>query len=330
MDRPTLYPLAQGLAEHERLGAFVSALPATSARVSEPALPLVLAAAQLRLGRALFVILPDDEDARDAAEAAAWYRGAEAVAFMPGRGVTGSGPRLPAHLVGEPPCGGDRAWGPRVRLGGRGRHAMCRNDDAPKPVAVEVGDARGHEELVTSLVLAGYERVEQVEERGHIAVRGGILDFYPTTGREPLRVELYGDEVEAMRMFSPFDATGAQRSAARGRLSGGRARGRSRRLAGVRRGRCRRLRAAGWRSAAGCPPTSSGSRTTWPMCGREELGWTFPLAARQLDRSSRTNSRSSSRLNGRRSRRGLAEAERELSDSLTRSGLRVVVAFRIR
>ena len=52
--------------------------------------------------------------------------------------------------------------------------------------------------------LAGYERVERVEERGQIAVRGGLVDIFPSTGREPLRVEFFGDDIEQIRAFSPF------------------------------------------------------------------------------------------------------------------------------
>src|SRR6185312_10333791 len=54
------------------------------------------------------------------------------------------------------------------------------------------------------LASAGYERVERVEERGQFAVRGGLVDVFPTTGREPFRIELFGDEVEQIRAFSPF------------------------------------------------------------------------------------------------------------------------------
>src|SRR2546422_8685807 len=101
MDRPVLHVLARELAESERLAAFAEALPDTRARVSEPALPLLLAALHLRLGRALVCLLPEDADARDAAEAAAWFLGEEQVAFLPSRGVrweSGLGP--PPHLVG--------------------------------------------------------------------------------------------------------------------------------------------------------------------------------------------------------------------------------------
>ena len=51
---------------------------------------------------------------------------------------------------------------------------------------------------------AGYDRTDQVEERGQFAVRGGILDVYPATEEQAIRVELFGDEIESMRRFSVF------------------------------------------------------------------------------------------------------------------------------
>src|SRR5437899_5622124 len=60
------------------------------------------------------------------------------------------------------------------------------------------------ESLPEALAFAGYERVERADERGQFAVRGGIVDAFPTTGREPLRVEFWGDEIEGIRAFSPF------------------------------------------------------------------------------------------------------------------------------
>jgi transcription-repair coupling factor (superfamily II helicase) len=67
-----------------------------------------------------------------------------------------------------------------------------------------VGDEPGVDELAQRLALAGYERVPQAEERGQFAVRGGIVDVFPSTGREPVRIELFGDEIESLRAFSPF------------------------------------------------------------------------------------------------------------------------------
>src|SRR6266404_1340716 len=66
------------------------------------------------------------------------------------------------------------------------------------------GDEPGIDSLAEQLASAGYERVERVEERGQFAVRGGLVDVFPTTGREPLRIELFGDEIEQIRAFSPF------------------------------------------------------------------------------------------------------------------------------
>ena len=74
----------------------------------------------------------------------------------------------------------------------------------PAPVEVAVGDEPGLDGLVETLALAGYERVERVDERGQFAVRGGLVDVFPSTGREPLRIELFGDEIEQVRAFSPF------------------------------------------------------------------------------------------------------------------------------
>src|SRR5438874_6507308 len=102
MDRPVLHILARELAESERLAAFADEVGRADARVSEPALPLLLAGLHLKLERGLVCLLPEDAEARDVAEAAAWFLGDERVAFMPSRGVAlGSGLEPPPHLVGE-------------------------------------------------------------------------------------------------------------------------------------------------------------------------------------------------------------------------------------
>src|SRR2546421_187619 len=74
----------------------------------------------------------------------------------------------------------------------------------PEPIQVAPGAEVSLESLTEALAFAGYERVERADERGQFAVRGGIVDVFPTTGREPLRVEFWGDEIEGIRAFSPF------------------------------------------------------------------------------------------------------------------------------
>jgi transcription-repair coupling factor (superfamily II helicase) len=206
MDRPVLHPFVAELVEYERLADFVQALP-TRARVSEPALPLLLAAAHEKIGRGLVCALPEDADARDVADAAAWFLGEDRVGLLPSRGVHwGSGLEPPPHLVGERA----RALDVLARGGLVCASAAALAEGAPppakRPAPIEVaqGAEPGIDLLAEGFALAGYERVERVEERGQFAVRGGLVDVFPTTGREPLRIELFGDEIESIRAFSPF------------------------------------------------------------------------------------------------------------------------------
>ncbi len=85
----------------------------------------------------------------------------------------------------------------------------------PEPVAVAEGvrEVRAGERLdphalVADLVRVGYTRVPLVEAPGEVALRGGILDVFPLGAAAPVRVELWGDEVEGLRRFEP----GSQRS----------------------------------------------------------------------------------------------------------------------
>jgi len=74
-----------------------------------------------------------------------------------------------------------------------------------QPVRVREGDSVALDELVQSLVDIGYSRVDLVEKRGDIAVRGGILDVFPPTEEHPLRLEFWGDTVEEIRYFQVAD-----------------------------------------------------------------------------------------------------------------------------
>jgi transcription-repair coupling factor (superfamily II helicase) len=73
------------------------------------------------------------------------------------------------------------------------------------PVSLAAGDCADLDAVVARLVDIAYHRVELVERRGEIAVRGGILDVFPPTEEHPLRVEFFGDEVEDIRRFSVAD-----------------------------------------------------------------------------------------------------------------------------
>jgi transcription-repair coupling factor (superfamily II helicase) len=327
--RPVLHALVRELAASERLGAFAETLPPAGARVSEPALPLLLAALHLRLGRGLSVVVPEDTDARDAAEAAAWFLGEERVAFLPSRGVPpGSQLEPPPHLVGERARAlATLASGGLVLVGAAAlAEELPPAWQLPQPIDLRPGDEPGLEGLTRQLVLAGYERVERVEARGQFAVRGGIVDVYPTTGREPVRVELFADQVESLRAFSPF----TQRAL--------------RELSGVRLypARERRPDAAGQEGGARQARRRDGAERLSLLPGPVDLVWK-PDEARQVWQEGRAGEPPIAEAapldplpRGQPfafeaqapavAARGLAEAEAELA-GLLRSGLRVVVAF---
>jgi len=72
----------------------------------------------------------------------------------------------------------------------------------------QIGVQINLEELISKLVLYGYERVEMVEGKAQFAVRGGIIDVFAINNEQPLRIELFDTEVDSIRYF---DAT-TQRS----------------------------------------------------------------------------------------------------------------------
>ena len=70
--------------------------------------------------------------------------------------------------------------------------------------AVAVGERLDLQVLQTFLARNGYARAETVMEPGEYALRGGIVDLYPPGAGEPLRLDLFGDEVEQIRVFDPM------------------------------------------------------------------------------------------------------------------------------
>ncbi len=57
--------------------------------------------------------------------------------------------------------------------------------------------------LTAFLIDNGYTKTETVREAGEFAIRGGIIDLFPTGQAEPVRIDLFGDEVESVRSFDP-------------------------------------------------------------------------------------------------------------------------------
>ncbi len=79
-------------------------------------------------------------------------------------------------------------------------------DDLPQhPRTLRSGARIGLDALLAELFDHGYTPVVEVAGRGEIARRGGILDVFPPSAELPVRIELFGDEVDSLRAFDPTD-----------------------------------------------------------------------------------------------------------------------------
>jgi len=66
---------------------------------------------------------------------------------------------------------------------------------------VRVGDRLDTEDMLRWLIERGFERVPAIEVRGEFSMHGGILDLFPADAEDPLRIELFGNEIESIRRF---------------------------------------------------------------------------------------------------------------------------------
>src|SRR5215211_9469181 len=189
-------------ARHEPQRAFVSA----SMR------PYLLASLlDAEPGRPALVVAGDDRTARDLAADLKVFLAPREVRFYPARGVRyESHLAPPPHLVGLRIAALDsllaRDEEPAVIVASAVALAEKVPDPELRPHGFEIerGGLIDLDEGAADLVACGYERVDQVEDRGQFAVRGDILDVYPATEERAVRCELFDVEIERLTFFSTF------------------------------------------------------------------------------------------------------------------------------
>ncbi len=216
----SLRPLLEIAAENERVHALAGRAREAAAggeqvtvRVSTMLRPLLLACLleddRGLADRPALLVSADDRSARDLAADLSAYLAPRRVRLYPSRG-TGYASQVtpPPHLVGLRIDALDALRGEddAVVVASATGLAEAVPDDSLRPAGFTI--SRGEEidlpTVTSDLAAAGYERVEQVEERGQLAVRGGILDVFPATEERAVRIDLFGDEVESLRWFSTF------------------------------------------------------------------------------------------------------------------------------
>jgi transcription-repair coupling factor (superfamily II helicase) len=159
--------------------------------------------------RPALVVAGDDRAARDLAADLKAFLSPRPVRFYPARGMRyESHLAPPPHLVGLRIAALDALLGEEAAVVVASAAALAEKvpdpDLRPHGFAIEKGELLDLDEVSTRLVACGYERVDQVEERGQFAVRGDILDVYPATEERAVRCELFDIEVERLTWFSTF------------------------------------------------------------------------------------------------------------------------------
>ncbi|TVR25888.1 MAG: transcription-repair coupling factor [Nitriliruptor sp.] len=162
----------------------------------------------------LLVLTPRTSDAEAVADGLAAYLGEDRVSVFP------AWETLPHERLSPQPATVGRRLAVLDRLTHPDEHEapllaivapvraalqpMDPNLAAQRPVTV-TSRWSGFDTLTGRLGALGYSRTPQVESRGEFAVRGGIVDVFPTAGDHAVRLEFWGDEVESLREFSVGD-----------------------------------------------------------------------------------------------------------------------------
>jgi len=161
--------------------------------------------------RPVLLVTPDDRSARDLTTALRAWLGDRKVRSYPSRG-TGYASQVtpPPHLIGLRIDALDsftrEEATPPVVVASAIALAESVPDASLRPAGFHLATGEEHDlgTISTDLDAAGYERVDQVTERGQFAIRGGILDIFAATEDRATRIEFFGDEIESMRWFSTY------------------------------------------------------------------------------------------------------------------------------
>lgn len=80
-----------------------------------------------------------------------------------------------------------------------------------RSIRLKVGEDADIEQLSQKLSDLGFKRFPQVEEIGTFSIRGGILDVFPYSSSDPIRLEFFGDRIESVRTFAVSDQRSQQK-----------------------------------------------------------------------------------------------------------------------
>ncbi len=210
--RPPETPAATGLAV---FGTLFADLPlgggegGAASGLAGALLPMFLAYLARLDGVSLVVVPGVERAARLADEAWAWLgpQAGRLHTFLPDRASVYDPAPADAEVLAHrlAAMGIEAAGGGVVVTAGE---ALCERMFPPGPwreqaLTVRPGLVIRPQEFATTLARLGFRRVNLVEEPGQFAVRGGLVDVFPATAELPIRCDLFGDEIESLKTFSP-------------------------------------------------------------------------------------------------------------------------------
>src|SRR5664280_761544 len=85
------------------------------------------------------------------------------------------------------------------------QHTLDPEEIPAQPRRLRVGARLHQDALLRDLMVLGYDPVTEVAGRGEFARRGGLVDVFPSASPLPIRIEMFGDEIDSMRVFDPTD-----------------------------------------------------------------------------------------------------------------------------
>ena len=185
--------------------------PVTLAQVSRGAQPLVMAdLARASTGRAVF-IAPDDAAMRSVVDAAAFFAPELEVIEFPAWDSLPYDRASPALAISARRLAALhrlQAGKARAQLIVTTANAVLQRVLTPFRIRESVREFKpgveiGRESLSALLQRQGYSRTDTVIDKGEYAVRGSIVDIFPSGMDEALRLDFFGDELESLRSFDP-------------------------------------------------------------------------------------------------------------------------------
>ena len=155
---------------------------------------VVLAGIASRTGRSVLAVIPGEREAEDLAEDVALFSASShylpAWETLPFEHVSPSIPTMADRIVARHALAGAE---PAIVVASV-RAATQRLSPTPvKPIHLVGGEETPFDDLVAGLADLGYRRTDRVEGKGEFAVRGGIVDVYPTQASGPVRIDFWGD-----------------------------------------------------------------------------------------------------------------------------------------